>query len=54
VVDMETGAVLVAEIHAADQGDTATLEPNLEDARAKPSRPTTAIVRELVVPRGVR
>jgi len=34
VVDMETGAVLVAEIHAADQGDTATLEPNLEQARA--------------------
>jgi Transposase DDE domain len=33
-VDMETGAVLVAEIHAADQGDTATLEPNLEHARA--------------------
>jgi hypothetical protein len=31
---METGAVRVAEIHAADQGDTATLEPNLEQARA--------------------
>jgi transposase len=34
VADMETGAVRVAEIHAADQGDTATLEPNLEQARA--------------------
>lgn len=33
VVDMETGVVLAATIHAADQGDTATLEPSLQQAR---------------------
>ncbi len=33
VVDMETGAVLAAEIYAADQGDTATITPSLENAR---------------------
>ena len=33
VVDMETGAVLAAEILAADQGDTSTLQPSLEQAR---------------------
>jgi transposase len=34
VVDMETGAVLAADIFAADQGDTSTLQPSLEQARA--------------------
>lgn len=34
VVDMDTGAVLSAEIHGADEGDTATMEANLEQARA--------------------
>ena len=33
VVDMDTGAVLSAEIHSADEGDTATMEANLEQAR---------------------
>jgi transposase len=33
VVDMETGAVLAAEIHEATEGDTATFAPNLEQAR---------------------
>jgi transposase len=34
VVDMETGAVIAAEIHEATDGDTATIAPNLEQARA--------------------
>jgi len=34
VVDMDTGAVLSAEIHRADEGDTATMEANLDQARA--------------------
>ncbi len=34
VVDMDTGAVLTAEIHGADEGDTATMAANLERARA--------------------
>jgi transposase len=33
VVDMETGAVLAAEIHHADEGDTATMRSNLDKAR---------------------
>jgi transposase len=33
VVDMETGAVIAADIHPADQGDTSTLRPSLELAR---------------------
>ena len=33
VVDMETGAVIAAEIHEATEGDTATIAPNLEQAR---------------------
>lgn len=32
VVDLETGAILAAEIHAADQGDTATMMATLESA----------------------
>lgn len=34
VVDMETGAVLAAEIHHADQADTSTIATNLDTARA--------------------
>jgi hypothetical protein len=30
VVDMDRGAVLAAEIHAADEGDTATMQTNLD------------------------
>jgi transposase len=33
VVDMDTGAVLAAEIHGADSGDTSTMQENLERAR---------------------
>jgi hypothetical protein len=33
VVDMDSGAVVAAEIHAADQGDTATMLASLELAR---------------------
>jgi transposase len=33
VVDMDTGAVLAAEIHHADEGDTATMPANLDQAR---------------------
>ncbi len=33
VVDMDTGAVLAAEIHGADVGDTATMHANLDKAR---------------------
>ena len=33
VVDMETGAVLAAEIHHATEGDTATMHANLDQAR---------------------
>jgi transposase len=33
VVDMETGAVLAVGLHAADHGDTSTLQPSLEQAR---------------------
>src|SRR5262249_30344780 len=33
VVDMQTGAVLVAEIHHADEGDTTTVRANLDKAR---------------------
>lgn len=34
VVDMESGVVVAAEIHAADQGDTQTVEATLKEARA--------------------
>jgi transposase len=33
VVDLETGAIVAAEMYTADQGDTATLRPSLEAAR---------------------
>jgi hypothetical protein len=33
VVDLESGAVVVAEVYGADEGDTATLKPSLETAR---------------------
>jgi transposase len=38
VVDMETGAVVQAEIHTADQHDTQTMKPNLDAAREKIDR----------------
>jgi transposase len=33
VVDLETGAIVAAEVYTADQVDTATLQPSLEAAR---------------------
>ena len=33
VVDLDTGAVVAAELYSADEGDTATLRPSLEAAR---------------------
>ena len=33
-VDLDTGAIVAAEIHPADQGDTATLPGTLEAAEA--------------------
>jgi len=33
VVDLESGAVVVAEVYGADEDDTATLQPSLETAR---------------------
>jgi transposase len=38
VVDMETGAVVQAEIHTADEHDTTTIQPNLDEAREKIER----------------
>jgi transposase len=38
VVDMETGAVVQAEIHTADDHDTKTIRPNLDAARQKIDR----------------
>jgi transposase len=34
VVDLETGAIVAAEVYAADESDTTTLRPSLEAARA--------------------
>jgi hypothetical protein len=55
-VDLDTGAVVAAEIHPADEGDTTTLSGTLQAAAAKlakvdraPSTPETA---ELVVDKG--
>lgn len=50
VVDMETGAVLAAEIYAADTGDTSTITPSLEKARANVDAATTSETR--AAPRG--
>ncbi len=35
VIDLESGAVVSAEIHSADQGDTRTIATTLDDAQAK-------------------
>ena len=35
VVDLESGAIVTAVVHAADQGDTTTISSTLEDAQAK-------------------
>ena len=35
VVDLESGAIVSAVVHPADQGDTTTLATTLDDAQAK-------------------
>ena len=32
-VDLDTGVIVAAPIHPADEGDTATLDPTLEEAQ---------------------
>ena len=55
-VDLDTGAIVAAEIHLADQGDTATLPATLEAAEANlaavDAAPTPADPAELVADKG--
>jgi transposase len=55
-VDLDTGAIVAAEIHAADQGDTATLPDTLEAAEANlaavGAAPTPEEPAELVADKG--
>lgn len=55
-VDLDTGAVVAAEIHPADDGDTTTLTGTLEAAEANLAQvgraPTTADTAELVADKG--
>jgi transposase len=55
-VDLETGAIVAAEIHPADQGDTATLPDTLEAAEANlaavGAAPTPENPAELVADKG--
>jgi transposase len=55
-VDLETGAIVAAEIHAADQGDTATLPETLKAAEANLAAvgagPTAEEPAELVADKG--
>jgi transposase len=55
-VDLDTGAIVAAEIHAADQGDTATLPATLEAAEANlaavDAAPTPEDPAELVADKG--
>jgi transposase len=55
-VDLDTGAIVAAEIHAADQGDTATLPATLEAAEANLAAvdmaPTPEDPAELVADKG--
>lgn len=55
-VDLDTGAVIAAEIHSADEGDTTTLPGTLEAAAANLAKveraPTTAEPAELVADKG--
>jgi transposase len=55
-VDLDTGAVVAAEVHAADQGDTATLPGTLETAEANlaavGAAPTPEDPAELVADKG--
>src|SRR5512142_606333 len=55
-VDLDTGAVVAAEIHPADQGDTTTLCGTLQAAAANLAKveraPTTTATAELVTDKG--
>jgi transposase len=55
-VDLDTGAIVAAEIHLADQGDTTTLPATLETAEANlaavDAAPTPADPAELVADKG--
>jgi len=55
-VDLDTGAVVAAEIHPADEGDTTTLKGTLEAAAANLGRvdraPTEAAPAELIADKG--
>jgi transposase len=55
-VDLDTGAIVAAEIHAADRGDTATMPETLEAAEANLASveavPTPADPAELVADKG--
>ena len=55
-VDLDTGAVIAAEVHPADQGDTATLPETLETAEANlatvGAAPTAQDPAELVADKG--
>jgi transposase len=55
-VDLDTGAIVAAEVHAADQGDTATLPGTLEaaeaDLAAVDAGPTAEAPAELVADKG--
>lgn len=55
-VDLDTGAIVAAEIHPADQGDTTTLPATLETTEANltavDAAPTMADPAELVTDRG--
>jgi transposase len=55
-VDLDTGAVVAAEIHPADKGDTTTLSGTLQAAAAKLAKvdraPSTTDTAELVADRG--
>lgn len=56
-VDLDTGAIIAAEIHPADEGDTTTLEKTLEAAqdnleKATPAPPTPDDPAELIADKG--
>src|SRR5215218_5419955 len=55
-VDLDTGAIVAAEVHAADQGDTATLPETLEATEANlaavGAAPTPEVPAELVADKG--
>jgi transposase len=52
-VDLDTGAIVAAEIHAADQGDTATLPETLKAAEANLAAVGAGPTAELVADKGV-